>query len=52
MAGHSARYLGGAVIASGLYPLTGQAQSAEDFLFVQLSDTHWGSRGRPIRMPR
>ena len=30
--------VGGAVFASGLYPLAGQAQSAGDFFFVQLSD--------------
>ena len=39
--------VGGAVFASGLYPLNGQAQSAEDFFFVQLSDTHWGFQGAP-----
>jgi 3',5'-cyclic AMP phosphodiesterase CpdA len=39
--------LGGAVFASGLYPLAGQAQAPEDFLFVQLSDTHWGFQGAP-----
>ena len=39
--------LGGAVFASGLYPLAGQAQPAQDFFFVQLSDTHWGFQGPP-----
>jgi 3',5'-cyclic AMP phosphodiesterase CpdA len=39
--------VGGAVFASGLYPLSGQAQAAEDFFFVQLSDTHWGFEGPP-----
>ena len=39
--------VGGAVFASGLYPLASQAQAAEDFFFVQLSDTHWGFQGPP-----
>ena len=39
--------VGGAVFASGLYPLATRAQAAEDFLFVQLSDTHWGFEGAP-----
>src|SRR3954464_4079748 len=39
--------VGGAVFASGLYPIAGQAQAAEDFFFVQLSDTHWGFQGPP-----
>jgi 3',5'-cyclic AMP phosphodiesterase CpdA len=39
--------LGGAVFASGLYPLSAQAQSGGDFFFVQLSDTHWGFQGPP-----
>ena len=39
--------VGGAVFASGLYPLAGQAQAADDFFFVQLSDTHWGFQGPP-----
>ncbi len=39
--------VGGAVFASGLYPLSAQAQAADDFFFVQLSDTHWGFQGPP-----
>lgn len=39
--------VGGAVFASGLYPLAGHAQAADDFFFVQLSDTHWGFQGPP-----
>jgi len=39
--------LGGAVFASGLFPFANQAQAAEDFFFVQLSDTHWGFQGPP-----
>src|SRR3954451_10841183 len=39
--------VGGAVFASGLYPLGASGQSAEDFYFVQLSDTHWGFQGPP-----
>jgi 3',5'-cyclic AMP phosphodiesterase CpdA len=39
--------VGGAVFASGLYPLAAQAQAADDFFFVQLSDTHWGFQGPP-----
>ena len=39
--------VGGAVFASGLYPLAGSAQAADDFFFVQLSDTHWGFQGPP-----
>lgn len=38
--------LGGAVFASGL-PGFAQAQGAQDFYFVQLSDTHWGFEGEP-----
>ena len=37
--------VGGAVFASGLYPLA--ARAADDFFFVQLSDTHWGFQGPP-----
>jgi 3',5'-cyclic AMP phosphodiesterase CpdA len=46
--------IGGVVFASGLYPEFGLAASkrkpgmpAEDFFFVQLSDTHWGFEGAP-----
>ncbi len=39
--------VGGAVFASGLYPIAGRAQAADDFFFVQLSDTHWGFQGPP-----
>ena len=49
--------LGGAVFASGLPGWAGAQSSAamglrgsntaEDFLFVQLSDTHWGFKGAP-----
>ena len=39
--------VGGAVFASGLYPLAAQAQASDDFFFVQLSDTHWGFQGPP-----
>jgi Calcineurin-like phosphoesterase len=44
--------IGGAVFASGLYGCaTGSAGSSptaqEEFLFVQLSDTHWGFQGPP-----
>lgn len=40
--------VGGAVLASGLGPW-GHAQAAagEDFLFVQMTDTHWGFEGPP-----
>lgn len=38
--------LGGAVFASGLSGFAG-AQNAQDFYFVQLSDTHWGFEGAP-----
>ena len=38
--------VGGVVFASGLYPQASQAQ-ADDFFFVQLSDTHWGFEGPP-----
>lgn len=37
--------LGGAAYASGLGPAFAQAGSPEDFLFVQLTDTHWGYSG-------
>ncbi len=36
--------VGGAVFASGL---AGAADDADDFYFVQLSDTHWGFEGAP-----
>jgi hypothetical protein len=36
--------LGGVVFASGL---AGAAGTADDFYFVQLSDTHWGFEGPP-----
>src|SRR5437667_12612906 len=36
--------IGGAVFASGL---AGAASAADDFYFVQLSDTHWGFEGPP-----
>ena len=39
--------VGGAVFASGLYPIASQAQAADDFFFVQLSDSHWGFQGPP-----
>lgn len=46
--------LGGAVFASGLFTL-GRASSnavaaamADDFMFVQLSDTHWGFSGEAV----
>ncbi|QRX83104.1 metallophosphoesterase [Glaciimonas sp. PAMC28666] len=43
--------LGGAVFASGLSGWTnaanGAANAAEDFFFVQLSDSHWGFEGAP-----
>ncbi len=39
--------VGGGVFASGLYPLASQAQAADEFFFVQLSDTHWGFQGPP-----
>src|SRR5579864_4317998 len=41
--------LGGAVFASGLYGCasTPGATGQQDFLFVQLSDTHWGFQGPP-----
>jgi 3',5'-cyclic AMP phosphodiesterase CpdA len=45
--------LGGVVFASGLFNLAGAAGSkavaatAGDFMFVQLSDTHWGFSGPP-----
>ena len=39
--------VGGAAFASGLYPIASHAQAAEDFFFVQLSDTHWGFQGPP-----
>lgn len=43
--------VGGAVFASGLQGACARAAraggSAEDFFFVQLSDTHWGFQGPP-----
>jgi 3',5'-cyclic AMP phosphodiesterase CpdA len=41
--------IGGAVFASGLYGCaSGTGQTAQDdFMFVQLSDTHWGFQGPP-----
>src|SRR5216683_1866171 len=45
--------VGGVVFASGLGQLSGCAtsrsktQTAEDFYFLQLSDTHWGFKGPP-----
>jgi 3',5'-cyclic AMP phosphodiesterase CpdA len=41
--------LGGAVIVSGCASMaaTGGKSAAEDFYFVQLSDTHWGFQGPP-----
>ena len=38
--------VGGAVFVSGL-PGFASAQGAQDFYFVQLSDTHWGFEGAP-----
>jgi hypothetical protein len=43
--------LGGAVFASGLFKLGGAAATAAtagDFMFVQLSDTHWGFSGDAV----
>ena len=37
---------GGAVFMSGLFGRA-RAQAADDFYFVQLSDSHWGFRGAP-----
>ncbi len=45
--------IGGVVFASALrgrMPGTAQAATAEDFTFVQLSDTHWGFNG-PLANP-
>lgn len=39
--------LGGAVYAAGLAGWAGAATPADDFYFVQLSDTHWGFEGPP-----
>jgi 3',5'-cyclic AMP phosphodiesterase CpdA len=38
--------LGGAVLVSGCAGMGG-TKTAEDFYFVQLSDTHWGFKGAP-----
>jgi hypothetical protein len=38
------QFAGGAVFASGL---SGTANAADDFFFVQLSDSHWGFEGPP-----
>jgi hypothetical protein len=43
--------LGGAAFASGLFKLggaTATAATAGDFMFVQLSDTHWGFSGEAV----
>ncbi len=43
--------LGGAVFASGLFKLGGSATAAvtaDDFMFVQLSDSHWGFSGEAV----
>jgi Calcineurin-like phosphoesterase len=43
--------VGGAVFASGLFKLgSGEARAAmaDDFMFVQLSDTHWGFSGDAV----
>jgi 3',5'-cyclic AMP phosphodiesterase CpdA len=43
--------LGGVVFASGLFKLGGAAATAaptDDFMFVQLSDTHWGFSGEAV----
>ena len=43
--------LGGAAFASGLFKLGGAAATAataDDFMFVQLSDTHWGFSGDAV----
>jgi len=41
--------LGGVVFASGIgCTSTGKAASAEEFYFVQLSDTHWGFSGLEV----
>src|SRR5262249_23061039 len=45
--------VGGVVFASGLGQLSGcatprsKSQTADDFYFLQLSDTHWGFKGPP-----
>jgi hypothetical protein len=39
--------MGGAVFASGLAGAAGLMGAAEDFYFVQLSDSHWGFDGPP-----
>jgi hypothetical protein len=42
--------LGGVVLGSGLpgFSLAAtKGKAAEDFFFLQLSDTHWGFRGPP-----
>jgi 3',5'-cyclic AMP phosphodiesterase CpdA len=38
--------MAGVAFASGLFPAA-QAQTAPEFHFVQLSDTHWGFKGPP-----
>ena len=38
--------MAGVAFASGLFPAA-RAQSAPEFHFVQLSDTHWGFKGAP-----
>jgi hypothetical protein len=43
--------LGGAVFASGLFNLTDSSKAfaaGNDFMFVQLSDTHWGFTGDKV----
>ena len=40
--------IGGAVLVSGCArPGDPYAAEADEFFFVQLSDTHWGFRGAP-----
>ena len=39
--------VGGAVFASGLAGCAARPGAPDDFLFVQLSDTHWGFEGAP-----
>ena len=39
--------VGGAVFASGLAGCATRPGAPDDFLFVQLSDTHWGFEGAP-----
>ena len=43
--------IAGVTFTAGLFPGRHAAAQAGDFHFVQISDTHWGFKGRPIPTP-